>query len=130
MLPDGRSAVVSAGSARLICDRLWDLGLAPGAATAAARITDALLARRFYGNGVAFTSREVPSLFEASEVDALTWSFVARSTLPPISAVQRQHVLAVCDELIERLETGEDQPKLRKLLLDLEELRQRLRSGD
>src|SRR4029078_8415258 len=42
VLPDGRSAEIGEPSARLICDRLWDQGIAAGAATAATRISHAL----------------------------------------------------------------------------------------
>jgi hypothetical protein len=74
VLPDGRSAQVGAPSARLICDRLWELGLVPGAATAAARISDALHSNLLIDRArLAFSEREVTPLIEASQVHPATW---------------------------------------------------------
>lgn len=73
VLPDGRSAQISPPSARLICDRLWDLRITPGAAQAAARISEALHTHPLYWRDVAFSEREVPPLLEASEVTPPVW---------------------------------------------------------
>jgi hypothetical protein len=73
VLPDGRSAQVPSPSARLICDRLWELGITPGASLAAARISEALRAHPVHWRDVAFSEREVPSLLEASKVAPPAW---------------------------------------------------------
>jgi hypothetical protein len=73
VLPDGRSAQVASPSARLICNRLWELGITPGAAQAAARISEALHAHPVYWRDVAFSRREVPPLLEASKVAPPLW---------------------------------------------------------
>ena len=44
VLVDGSAAVVPIAAARAIADVLWDMGLTPGAVTAATRITDAITA--------------------------------------------------------------------------------------
>jgi len=127
VLPDGRQAYVSTQSAHGICERLWALGVTPGAATAAVRIADALRARKWYGNDVAFTDREVAPLAEASRLDPPTWSQHDRATPHAIPVKQREHLLATCDELIRILDELGSQDKLRALVVDLERLRSSLR---
>ena len=125
LLPDGRSASVAAGSARLICDGLWDLGVTPGAATAAAKISDALRTAPALREQLAFSEREVVPLLEAAKRYPPTWtSLVTEGGLPP---EQQQLLLATCDELIERLRHEGQESKLRALVADLEELAARLR---
>jgi len=131
VLPDGRSARVAAPSARLICDGLWDLGVAPGAATAAAKISDALHAPAALRDELAFTQREVAPLLEASKRCPPTWSSVADPDADAnISPEQRQILLAKCDRLCERLRSEGEENKLRSLLADIERLAARLRTGD
>lgn len=131
MLPDGRSASVAAGSARLICDGLWDLGVTPGAATAAAKISDALHIAPALRDQVAFTEREVAPLLEASKRYPPTWtSLVAPDGSTGLPPEQRQVLLATCDELIERLRNEGHENKLRALVADLELLAARLRAGE
>lgn len=124
VLPDGRQAHVSTQAAQQICERLWALGITPGAATAAVRITDALRTRLWYGKDVAFTDREVAPLIEASNHDPLTWSRAASQRAIP--AEYRQQLLATCGELIEMLNNLGHQNKLRALIRDIERLRDSL----
>jgi hypothetical protein len=131
VLPDGRSTSVAAPSARLICDGLWDLGIAPGAATAAARISDALHCSPALRDDLVFTEREVASLLEAAERDPPTWSsLVDQDAEADISPVQRRILLATCKRLCERLRSEGQEDKLRSLLTELERLAARLRTGD
>jgi hypothetical protein len=131
VLPDGRSACVAAGSARLICDGLWDLGIAPGAATAAAKISDALHANPALRDELVFTEREVAPLLEAAKRDSPTWSsLVDHDPDVGISPEQRQTLLATCDRLSERLRSEGHEDKLRSLLADIERLAARLGTGD
>jgi hypothetical protein len=131
VLPDGRSASVVAASARLICDGLWDLGIAPGAATAAAKISDALHAPPALRDEVAFTEREVAPLLEAAKRYPPTWSsLVRRDGNAAISPEQRRILLATCDALCERLRSEGHEQKLRSLVVDLERLADRLRAGN
>lgn len=126
VLPDGRSAQISPPSARLICDRLWDLGITPGAAQAAARISEALHTHTLYWRDVAFSEREVPPLLEASKVTPPVWD-LARTNQPlGLADGVRARLLDICDGLIDTVNAGEDQTKLRALMADLEELRVRL----
>ena len=126
VLPDGRSAQIPPPSARLICDRLWDLGIAPGAAQAAARISEALHTHPVYWRDVAFSEREVPPLLEASSVAPPVWD-LARTNQPlglPVGI--RARLLDVCDGLIDALNARDDQTNLHALSADLERLRGRL----
>lgn len=66
-LPDGRTAEVASRPARLICDRLWELGITAGAATAAARIGDALQGSPLIRADLAFSEREMPPVIEAAK---------------------------------------------------------------
>ena len=131
VLPDGRSAQVAPPSARLICDGLWDLGVTPGAATAAAKISDALHSPHALRDEVAFTQREVAPLLEAAKRYPPMWtSLVAPATVAAISPAQRQLLLETCDALCERLLTEGHGNKLRSLIADLERLAETLRSGE
>lgn len=131
VLPDGRSACVPAASARLICDGLWDLGITPGAATAAAKISDALHSAPAMREELAFTEREVAPLLEAAKRYPPTWSsLVEQGADVRISPEQRDILLTTCDRLCERLRSEGHETKLRSLLADLERLAARLRTGD
>jgi hypothetical protein len=131
VLADGRSAYVPAAAARLICDALWDLGIAPGATTAAAKISDALHSPPALRQELAFTEREVAPLLEAAKRYPPTWSsLVDQDAEAHISPEQRRILLATCDRLCERLRSESHENKLRSLLADLERLAARLRTGD
>jgi hypothetical protein len=131
VLPDGRSLSVATPSARLICDGLWDLGIEPGAATAAAKISDALHTNPALPKELVFTEREVAPLLEAAKRDSPTWSsLVDHDPEVGISPEQRQILLETCDRLSERLRSEGHEDKLRSLLADLERLATRLRPGD
>jgi hypothetical protein len=67
VLADGSVAVVSVAAARTIVDSLWELGLAPGAVTAATRIVDAVAAPPALRHRVEFTEREDASLRRAAD---------------------------------------------------------------
>ena len=127
-LPDGRSAEVAPRPARLIYARLWELGIRPGAATAAARISDALHKRASSHPEVAFTHREADALIEAAKSHPPTWvGLSAPGTLSIISIAERRRLVDTCLELIDSLDAGGD-AKLRALVDDLARLRDRLRS--
>ena len=129
VLPDGRSAAIPARSARLICDRLWEFGITPGASLAAARIAEVLDRHPVYWRDIAFSQREVSPLLEASKIAPPSWS-LARDD-PPLDLEHdvRARLLATCETLIETFNARDDQTKLRALVADLERLRNRLRSG-
>jgi hypothetical protein len=130
VLADGRSARVAGRPARLICDRLWDLGIEPGAATAAARLSEALHTNPAFDTDVEFNERETTPLLEAAQADAPTWITLATaSDLLLIPPAQREHLLIACLELIERLDADLDQDKVRALVVDLGRLRDTLRTG-
>jgi hypothetical protein len=130
VLPDGRSAYVAAPAVRLICAGLWDLGISPGAATAAAKVTDALHSPRALRDELAFTEREVVPLLEAAKRYPPTWSsLVAQDVQADISPEQRQILIATCDTLCERLRSEGNENKIGALLADLEELAARLRTA-
>jgi len=130
VLSDGRSARVAGRPARLICDRLWDLGIEPGAATAAARLSEALHKNPASDRDVEFNEREITPLMEAAQADAPTWmSLVEASDLSLIPAAQRECLLTACTELIARLDADNDQDKVRALIIDLARLRDTLRAG-
>jgi len=131
VLPDGRSSQVAARAARLICDRLWDLGITPGAATAAARISDALHSHPTMRGDVNFTEREVAPLMDASNLDPLTWTRLVGSNAPAtLSRARSQQLLDTCVELIDSLKAEGHHDKLRALIADLERIRDNLtRSG-
>ena len=108
-MPLHYSAQVGARAARLICDRLWDFGITPGAATAAARISDALHSHPAMRGDVTFTEREVAPLLDASNLDPLH---------------------DTCVEVIDRLTADGQHHKLRALITDLERIRDNLRPRD
>jgi hypothetical protein len=130
VLPDGRSAQIPSRSARLICERLWELGITPGASLAAARITETLHRHPIYWRDISFSQREVSPLLEASKVAPPSWS-LARDD-PPLELPEdtRAHLLVTCETLIENFNARDDQTKLRALVADLERLRDRLRSAE
>jgi hypothetical protein len=131
VLPDGRSTEVSEPSARLICERLWDLGIMAGAATAATRISDALHTHPAFRAHVTFNQREVTPLIEAAPVHPPTWTLLLEEAdLSTFSQAQRERLLEVCEELIGPLSADHDQNKVRVLITDIERLRYRLRSTD
>jgi hypothetical protein len=61
-LPDGAQAVVTARQARAIADRLWDLGLTPGAAVSATKILDAIQSMPAVRQPIEFDERETHAL--------------------------------------------------------------------
>jgi hypothetical protein len=127
VLPDGRSALVATRPARLICDRLWDLGIEPGAAPAATRLSEALHKNPAFGTDVNFVEREVAPLIEAAQLHAPTWTtLVESSDLALIPTPQRERLLKTCAELIARLHADQDQSKVRALIADIERLRDNL----
>jgi len=130
VLPDGRSAQVAPPSARLICDGLWDLGVTPGAATAAAKISDALHSPRALRDEVAFTQRELAPLLEAAKRYPPTWTGLVAPDTAAISPTQRRLLLETCEGLCERLRSEGHGNKLRSLIADLEQLAETLRSGE
>ncbi len=130
VLADGRSALVAGRPAQLICDRLWDLGIEPGATTAAARLSEALHRHPALDTDVEFNERETTPLMEAAEADAPTWmTLVEASDLSLVPAAQRERLLIACTELISRLGADHDQGKVRALIVDLSRLRDTLRAG-
>jgi hypothetical protein len=127
VVPDGRSAEIGEPSARLICDRLWDQGIAAGAATAATRISDALHTHRAFRGDVAFSERELPPLIEAAQVHPPTWTFLLEGAdLPALPEAERERLLEVCEELIETLSVDHDHNKVRTLIVAIERLRENL----
>lgn len=128
VLPDGRSAEISSQSARLICDRLWELGITPGASLAATRITETLERHPMYWRDISFSQREVSPLLEASEVAPPSWSLARHDPPLELDRDVRARLLASCETLIEALSDYDDQTKLRALTTDLEQLRDRLRT--
>ena len=130
VLADGRSARVAGRPARLICDRLWDLGIEPGAATAAARLSEALHTHPVFDTDVEFNERETTPLLEAAQAHAPTWmTLVEASDLSLIPPAQRDRLLTACVEVIERLDADHDEDKVRALAVDLRRLRDTLRAG-
>ena len=128
-LPNGRTAEVAARPARLICDRLWELGIAAGAASAAARISDGLRCSPAFRTDLTFTDREVPPVLEAAKTHPPTWaSLVEPGTLDTISLDERRQLVDTCLELIEILNAEDEHEKLRALVGELERLRDQLRA--
>jgi hypothetical protein len=129
VLPNGRSANVAPGSARLIYDRLWDLGAGAGVAIAAARISDALRGNPALRANVAFSEREVPPLLEAAKSHPPTWaSLTDPGTFDTISLDERRRLAATCLELIEGFNGEHQGEKLRGPIGDLQRLQDRLRA--
>lgn len=77
VLVDGSAAVVSVAAARAIVDLLWDMGLTPGAVTAATRILDAIAAPPALRRRVEFSMREDAPLRRAVDGTA-NWHPTAR----------------------------------------------------
>jgi hypothetical protein len=131
VLPDGRSTEVSEPSARLICDRLWDLGIMAGAATAATRISEVLHTHPAFRPDVTFNRREVTPLIEAAQAHPRTWALLLEDAdFSTFSAAERERLLEVCAQLIDTLSADHDQNKVRALITDIERLRYRLRASD
>ena len=129
VLPDCRSTEVSAPAARLICDRLWDLGIMAGAATAAARISEALHTHPGLRQDVTFNRREVTPLIEAAQAHPRTWAVLLQDAdFSAFSAAERKRLLEISEELIETLDLDRDQPKVSTLMSDIERLRDTLRA--
>ena len=129
VLPDDRSATVAPVPARLICDRLWDLGIVAGAATAAVQISDALRSSPPFRGDVVFGDRELPPLLEAAKVYPPTWArLIDPGALESISRGERRRLVATCLELIDDLAAEYEDEKLRPLIGDLEHLCDRLRA--
>lgn len=130
VLPSGRSTEVSEPSARLICDRLWDLGIMAGAATAATRISEALHTHPAFRPDVTFSRREITPLIEAAQAHPPTWApLLVDADFAAFSAAQRKRLLEVSEELIETLGLDRDQYKVRALIADIERLRDKLRAS-
>ena len=126
VLPDGRSARVARYSARLIYDRLWDIGSA-GVATAAARISDGLRTNPSLHANLVFSEREALPLLDAAKAHPPTWARLAGpGTLDTISLDERRRLAATCLELLERARGESEGEKLRAPGGDLERLRDRL----
>jgi hypothetical protein len=129
VLPDGRTVEVADPPARLICDRLWEQGIVAGAATAAARISEALHTHSAFRANVTFNAREVKPLIEAAQVHPATWTLLLQQAdLTAFPAAQRERLLEVCDKLIATLSGDHDQTKVRALIAELELLRANLRA--
>jgi hypothetical protein len=129
VLPGGRSTELSEASARRICDRLWDLGIMAGAATAATRISDALHTHPAFRPDVTFTRRELTPLIEAAQAHPRTWALLLEDAdLSTFSAAQRGRLLQVSEELIEMLDLDREQYKVRALIAAIENLRDKLRA--
>ena len=130
VLPDGRSTDVSEPSARLICDRLWDLGIMAGAATAATRISEVLHTHPAFRPEVMFSRREVTPLIEAAQAHPPTWTLLLEDAdFSAFSAAQRKRLLQVSEELIETLDLDRGQYKVRALIAAIERLRDELRAA-
>lgn len=130
VLPDGRSTEVTEPSARLICDRLWDLGLTAGAATAAARISEALHTHPAFRPEVTFNRREATPLIEAAQAHPRTWALLLEDAdFSAFSGAQRQRLLEIGEDLIETLDPARDQYKVGALIADIERLRGKLRAA-
>jgi hypothetical protein len=122
---------VSEPSARLICDRLWDLGIMAGAAPAAARISEALHTHLAFRPEVNFNRRETTPLIEAAQAHPRTWALLLEDAdLSTFSRAQRRRLLQVSEELLETLDLDRDQYKVRALIAAIEHLRYRLRATD
>jgi hypothetical protein len=129
VLPDGRSTELSEPAARLICDRLWELGITAGAATAATRISEALHTHPAFRPDVTFNRREATPLIEAARAHPPTWALLLEDAdFSTFSAAQRKRLLQVSEELIETLDLERDQYKVRTLIADIERLRAKLRA--
>ena len=128
VLPDGRPTEVSEPSARLICDRLWDLGIMAGAATAATRISEVLHMHPAFRPDVTFNRREVTPLIQAAQAHPPTWAILLEDAdFSAFSAAQRRRLHQVSEDLVETLGPDRDQYKVRALIADIERLGDKLR---
>lgn len=127
VLPSGRSTEVSEPSARLICDRLWDLGIMAGATTAATRISEALHTHPAFRPDVTFSRREITPLIEAAQAHPRTWALLLDDAdFSAFSAAQRKRLLQVSEQLIETLDLDHDHYKVRALIAAIKRLRDKL----
>jgi hypothetical protein len=127
VLPDGSSTEVSDPSARLICDRLWGMGIMAGAATAATGISEVLHTHPTFRPDVTFNRREVTPLIEAAQAHPQTWALLLEDAdFSTFSTAQRKRLLQVSKELIEMLDLDREQYKVRTLIADIERLRDKL----
>lgn len=127
VLPAGRTAKVATPIARLICDRLWDQGIEPGAATAATRITESLHTHEAFRSELHFAQREVAPLFNAAESHPRTWAdLLDASDMAAMTVGQRRRLLAICGNLIAGLAILNADGKVSALVHDLEHLRRQL----
>jgi hypothetical protein len=130
VLPNGSSTEVSEPSARLICDRLWDLGIMAGAATAATRISEVLHTHPAFRPDVTFNRREVTPLIEAAQAHPRTWALLLEhADFSAFPAAQRKRLLQISEELIETLNLDRDQSKMGALIADIERLGDKLRTA-
>jgi hypothetical protein len=127
VLPSGRSTEVSEPSARLICDRLWDLGIMAGAATAATRISEALHTHPAFRPDVTFSRREITPLIEAAQAHPRTWALLLDDAdFSAFSAPHPKRLLQVSEQLIETLDLDHDHYKVRALIAAIKRLRDKL----
>ena len=127
MLPEGRSAEVATPIAQSICDRLWDQGIEPGAATAATRITESLHTHEAFRSELQFNKRELTPLLDAAEIHPRTWvDLLHASNLAALTTSQRRRLLATCENLITNLASLNEHGKVSALIDDLEHLRRQL----
>jgi hypothetical protein len=129
VLPAGRSAEVTGPIAESICDRLWDQGIEPGAATAATRITEGLLGNPLFGNDLHFSERELTPLLNAARVHPRTWTdLLQASNLTAISSAQRRRLLLTCEDMLTDLTPHHEHYKVSALIGDVRDLRDELRA--
>ena len=129
VLPAGRSAEVGRPIAQSICDRLWDQGIEPGAATAATRITEALQSNPLFGNDLEFNERELTPLLDAARVHPRTWTdLLQASNLIAIGSTERRRLLITCENMITDLTAHQEQHKVSALIGDVRHLRDELRA--
>jgi hypothetical protein len=129
VLPAGRSAEVARPIAQSICDRLWDQGIEPGAATAATRITEGLQSNPLFGNDLHFSERELTPLFDAAQVHPRTWTdLLQASNLRAIGSAQRRQLLITCEDMITDLTPHHEHSKVSALIGDVQDLRDELRA--
>jgi hypothetical protein len=129
VLPAGRSAEVARPVAQSICDRLWNQGIEPGAATAATRITEGLKSHPLFGNDLHFNEREMTPLLDAAQVHPRTWTdLLQASNLTVMGSAQRRRLLMTCEDMITDLTGHDEHHKVSALLGDVRELRDELRT--
>jgi hypothetical protein len=127
VLPAGRSAGVAAPVAQVICDRLWDQGIEPGAATAATRITESLHTHEAFRSELHFNQRELKPLLDAAEIDPQTWAdLLHASNMAAMTSSQRRRLVRACENLITNLAILNEHGKVSALIDDLEHLRRQL----